>query len=97
MAKPRSNSMTLRGAAANDFVNSLMANPKPAPDLCLCRKHPMVAYPTKETCPACERDNLRAMLRCYVADEDRFNRGEGEPFGSIPTDLGIAARRAVKA
>jgi hypothetical protein len=31
MPKPRSNSITLRGAAANDLVNAMMAPTKPRP------------------------------------------------------------------
>jgi hypothetical protein len=44
-----------------------------------------------------EIDSLRTLLCAYVQDESRFLRGEGEPYGSISTDLGIAARLAVKA
>lgn len=39
---------------------------------------------------------LTWILRAYVADEDRFIRGEGEPYGSITTETGIAARLALK-
>jgi hypothetical protein len=35
------------------------------------------------------------LLGEYVKDEDRFNAGNGEPFGSISTKTGMLARRAV--
>lgn len=38
---------------------------------------------------------LRALLAAYVADENRYNRGEGEPFGTISTELGMRARAAI--
>ena len=44
-----------------------------------------------------ERDRLRELLRAYVEDETRFLKGEGEPFGSIDTETGAAARQAIKA
>ena len=57
-----------------------------------------------KSCPLCkgftkelENEALRALLRAYVQDEDRYNRGEGEPFGSITTETGIAARQAIRA
>jgi hypothetical protein len=43
-----------------------------------------------------EIERLRELLSAYVADETRFNRGEGEPYGSISTETGIRARAAVK-
>jgi hypothetical protein len=43
-----------------------------------------------------EDKRLRALLAAYVADEDRFNAGDGEPYGSIATETGIRARAAVK-
>lgn len=36
------------------------------------------------------------LLGEYLKDEDRFNRGEGEPFGSITTETGMLARSAVR-
>ena len=33
-------------------------------------------------------------LALYATDEDRFNRGQGEPYGLIPTEAGIVARAA---
>lgn len=44
-----------------------------------------------------EIERLRYLLSQYVADETRFNRGDGEPYGSISTDVGIEARQAVLA
>lgn len=38
--------------------------------------------------------NLRVLLSAYVADETRYNRGEGEPYGSIATETGMRARAA---
>lgn len=38
---------------------------------------------------------LRALLSAYVADENRYNRGEGEPYGTISTELGMRARAAI--
>ena len=40
-----------------------------------------------------ENRELRELLTYYVKDEIRFQAGEGEPYGSIPTEVGIAARR----
>jgi hypothetical protein len=37
---------------------------------------------------------LRALLAAYVDDEDRYLKGVGEPYGSIPTEVGNAARAA---
>lgn len=51
------------------------------------------------SCPPAARDLLRVvsdLLAAYVADEDRYNRSEGEPFGSIRTDTGMLAREAVR-
>ena len=49
---------------------------------------------------ACEAldtiDSLKEVLRAYVRDENRFNKGEGEPFGSISTETGILARSLIK-
>ena len=42
-----------------------------------------------------EIETLRELLSAYVADETRFNRGEGEPYGSITTETGMRARAAV--
>lgn len=38
---------------------------------------------------------LRDLLAAYVADEDRFNKGNGEPYGSISTETGMRARAAL--
>lgn len=46
---------------------------------------------------ATEIERLRYLLSQYVADETRFNRGDGEPYGSISTEVGIQARSAVLA
>ena len=40
--------------------------------------------------------DLKRLLSAYVADETRFNRGEGEPYGSIATETGMRARAAIK-
>ncbi len=51
------------------------------------------------SCPPAARDLLRVvseLLGEYVKDEDRFNRGGGEPFGSISTQTGMLAREAVR-
>lgn len=48
--------------------------------------------------PDAARDLLRVvaeLLGEYVADEDRFNKGDGEPFGSLSTQTGMLARTAV--
>lgn len=42
-----------------------------------------------------EIEGLRGLLSAYVADETRFNRGEGEPYGSITTEIGMRSRAAV--
>jgi len=39
-----------------------------------------------------EIELLRNLVRAYVADENRFNRGEGEAYGSITPETGILAR-----
>ena len=39
-----------------------------------------------------ENDDIRRVLRAYVDDENRYNRGEGEPYGSITTEIGMSAR-----
>ena len=44
---------------------------------------------------AVEIERLRSLLAAYVADETRYNRGEGEPFGSITTETGMRARAAI--
>ena len=48
-----------------------------------------------EQAMALELECLRGLLSAYVADETRFNRGEGEPYGSISTETGMRARAAV--
>lgn len=57
------------------------------------------------SCSQCEGDltdaadeieRLRDLLRAYVADEDRFNQGQGEAYGSITTETGMRARAAVR-
>lgn len=37
---------------------------------------------------------LELVCAAYADDEDRFNRGAGEPYGSIPTEVGLVARSA---
>ena len=39
---------------------------------------------------------LEEVLAFYVKDEDRYLKGEGEPYGSIPTDVGLKARSAAR-
>lgn len=41
-----------------------------------------------------ERSGYRIALSFYADDEDRYLKGEGEPYGSIPTEVGAVARRA---
>lgn len=43
-----------------------------------------------------EMQTRERLLRAYVRDEDRYNRGEGEPFGSIDTETGMLARLITK-
>ena len=43
-----------------------------------------------------EIERLHQLLAAYVADEDRWNAGKGEPYGSISTETGMRARAAVK-
>lgn len=53
---------------------------------------------TKPT-PAIEAVDRRALdkaLAAYATDEDRYLAGKGEPYGSIPTEVGIVAREARK-
>ncbi len=48
--------------------------------------------------PSAARDLLRVvseLLGEYVKDEDRYNAGNGEPFGSLSTKTGMLARSAV--
>jgi hypothetical protein len=45
---------------------------------------------------ASEIGRLRNLLAAYVADEDRWNAGKGEPYGSISTETGMLARAVVK-
>lgn len=59
-------------------------------------RHIGFTYETWALEAADEIDRLRGLLAAYVADEDRFNRGQGEPYGSIPTEIGILARAVVK-
>lgn len=40
---------------------------------------------------------LKELLAFYVADENRFLLNRGEPYGSIPTEVGAAARAATRA
>jgi len=40
-----------------------------------------------------ERQYMEA-LAAYANDEDRYNRGDGEPYGSIPVEVGAIARQA---
>ena len=42
-----------------------------------------------------EIEQLRALLAAYVADENRYNRGNGEAYGSISTETGMRARAAI--
>jgi hypothetical protein len=44
--------------------------------------------------PAQEIAHLKRLLAWYVHDESRFLRGEGEPSGSISTEVGMMARMA---
>lgn len=37
---------------------------------------------------------LEEVCAFYANDEDRFNREGGEPFGSIPVEVGMKARQA---
>jgi hypothetical protein len=37
---------------------------------------------------------LEEVCAFYANDEDSFNREGGEPFGSIPTEVGMKARQA---
>lgn len=37
---------------------------------------------------------LEEVCAFYTNDEDKFNRGDGEPFGSIPVEVGMKARQA---
>ena len=39
--------------------------------------------------------HLRRIVSAYVDDENRFNRGEGEAYGSISTETGMRARAAI--
>jgi len=39
---------------------------------------------------------LEEVCAIYADDEDRFLAGDGEPYGSIPTEAGIKARAARK-
>lgn len=36
--------------------------------------------------------SIRTVLRAYAEDENRYNRGDGEPFGSIDTETRMLAR-----
>jgi hypothetical protein len=60
----------------------------------LCADH--MLFEAKR-CAAQERliGQLQDLLSAYVADETRFNRGEGEPYGSITTETGMRARAAI--
>ena len=44
-----------------------------------------------------ENKRLREALTYYANDEDRYLRGDGEPYGSIPTEVGFIARQAREA
>lgn len=45
--------------------------------------------------PLTEREKiLCAALGTYANDEDAYLAGHGEPYGSIPTEVGIIARQA---
>lgn len=37
---------------------------------------------------------LEEVCAFYANDEDKFNREDGEPFGSIPVEVGMKARQA---
>jgi len=41
-------------------------------------------------------EHMASLLAAYVHDEDRFLKEDGEPYGSISTDVGIMARAAVR-
>jgi hypothetical protein len=41
-----------------------------------------------------DKKRLQEALARYADDEDRYNRGEGEPYGSIPIECGFVARQA---
>lgn len=59
-------------------------------------RHVGFTYETWAQEAADEIEQLRNLLGAYVADEDRWNAGKGEPYGSIPTETGMLARAAVK-
>ncbi|KJS36091.1 MAG: hypothetical protein VR70_14495 [Rhodospirillaceae bacterium BRH_c57] len=42
---------------------------------------------------ATEVELMQEVLAFYANDEDRFLREDGEPFGSIPTEVGMKARQ----
>jgi hypothetical protein len=46
--------------------------------------------------PAQEIAHLKRLLAWYVYDESRYLKGEGEPFGSISTEVGMMARIATR-
>lgn len=41
-------------------------------------------------------EHMANLLMAYAYDEDRFLKQDGEPYGSISTDVGIMARAAVR-
>lgn len=69
MPKPKSNSITLRGAAANDFVNAAMAaqNPKPKPQ------------PKRDLDPAITDSERIEKLSKILRERGCFIYGNGNP------------------
>jgi hypothetical protein len=69
MPKPKSNSITLRGTAANDFVNALMGQQKAAPK----------PKPKREHDPAITDSERIEKLSKVLQDRGGFIYGNGNP------------------
>lgn len=49
---------------------------------------------TVQAAPSDRERQYMEPLAVYANDEDRYNRGDGEPYGSIPVEVGAIARQA---
>lgn len=53
-----------------------------------------LTVPSIQSAPSDRERQYMEALAVYAKDEDRYIRGEGEPYGSIPVEVGAIARQA---
>ncbi len=86
----------LRTAASNNRVQAERGTDTSHSALSSAQKAGKCATADTHEEAANEIELLRGLLAAYVADENRFNKGNGEPYGSITVETGMLARAAIK-